>query len=87
MDRGGALDRSDKPHAGAIQHPDDGYIQPADLTQALAKGVLDNVKSGSIVLMHDGGGGNARQPGQVASPWLWDKQTPAPRFRRDSRTV
>ena len=23
---------------GAIQHPDDGYIQPADLTQALAKG-------------------------------------------------
>src|SRR4051794_2029848 len=23
---------------GAIQHPDDGYIQPADLTRALAKG-------------------------------------------------
>ena len=23
---------------GAIQHPDDGYIQPADLTQALCKG-------------------------------------------------
>src|SRR4029450_11505926 len=23
---------------GGIQHPDDGYIQPADLTQALAKG-------------------------------------------------
>src|SRR5829696_6062381 len=23
---------------GAIQHPEDGYIQPADLTQALAKG-------------------------------------------------
>jgi len=23
---------------GAIQHPDDGYIQPADLTQALTKG-------------------------------------------------
>ncbi len=23
---------------GAIQHPDDGYVQPADLTQALAKG-------------------------------------------------
>jgi len=23
---------------GALQHPDDGYIQPADLTQALAKG-------------------------------------------------
>jgi dimethylglycine dehydrogenase len=23
---------------GAIQHPDDGYIQPADLTQALARG-------------------------------------------------
>lgn len=27
---------------GAIQHPDDGYIQPADLTQALAKGARDN---------------------------------------------
>jgi len=23
---------------GAIQHPEDGYIQPADLTQALAIG-------------------------------------------------
>ena len=23
---------------GAIQHPDDGYIQPADLTQSMAKG-------------------------------------------------
>ncbi|GIS68389.1 MAG: hypothetical protein CM1200mP7_3380 [Chloroflexota bacterium] len=23
---------------GAIQHPEDGYIQPADLTQALATG-------------------------------------------------
>mgnify|MGYP000078231163 CR=1 FL=1 len=23
---------------GAIQHPDDGYVQPADLTQAFAKG-------------------------------------------------
>ncbi|HUR42498.1 MAG TPA: FAD-dependent oxidoreductase, partial [Aestuariivirga sp.] len=27
---------------GAIQHPDDGYIQPADLTQALAKGARAN---------------------------------------------
>jgi dimethylglycine dehydrogenase len=27
---------------GAIQHPDDGYIQPADLTQALAKGARQN---------------------------------------------
>jgi dimethylglycine dehydrogenase len=27
---------------GAIQHPDDGYIQPADLTQALAKGARDH---------------------------------------------
>ncbi len=27
---------------GAIQHPDDGYIQPADLTQALAKGARSN---------------------------------------------
>ncbi len=26
---------------GAIQHPDDGYIQPADLTQSLAKGARD----------------------------------------------
>jgi dimethylglycine dehydrogenase len=26
---------------GALQHPDDGYIQPADLTQALAKGARD----------------------------------------------
>ena len=26
---------------GAIQHPKDGYIQPADLTQALAKGARD----------------------------------------------
>ncbi|HEY6518758.1 MAG TPA: FAD-dependent oxidoreductase [Roseiarcus sp.] len=26
---------------GAIQHPDDGYIQPADLTQALARGARD----------------------------------------------
>ena len=27
---------------GAIRHPDDGYIQPADLTQALSKGARDN---------------------------------------------
>ncbi|MBL96125.1 MAG: 4-methylaminobutanoate oxidase (formaldehyde-forming) [Alphaproteobacteria bacterium MarineAlpha3_Bin5] len=26
---------------GAIQHPDDGYIQPADLTQSMAKGARD----------------------------------------------
>jgi dimethylglycine dehydrogenase len=26
---------------GAIQHPDDGYIQPADLTQSLARGARD----------------------------------------------
>ncbi len=26
---------------GAIRHPDDGYIQPADLTQSLAKGARD----------------------------------------------
>ncbi|MDE2018162.1 MAG: FAD-binding oxidoreductase, partial [Hyphomicrobiales bacterium] len=26
---------------GAIRHPDDGYVQPADLTQALAKGARD----------------------------------------------
>ncbi len=27
---------------GAIQHPDDGYIQPADLTQAMARGARAN---------------------------------------------
>ena len=27
---------------GAIQHPDDGYIQPADLTQALARGARES---------------------------------------------
>ncbi len=27
---------------GAIQHPDDGYIQPADLTQALARGARNH---------------------------------------------
>lgn len=27
---------------GAIQHPQDGYIQPADLTQALARGAREN---------------------------------------------
>jgi dimethylglycine dehydrogenase len=27
---------------GAIQHPEDGYIQPADLTQALARGARDH---------------------------------------------
>ena len=27
---------------GAIQHPDDGYIQPADLTQALCKGARNH---------------------------------------------
>src|SRR5205809_700601 len=26
---------------GAIQHPQDGYIQPADLTQALARGARE----------------------------------------------
>ena len=26
---------------GAIRHPEDGYIQPADLTQALARGARD----------------------------------------------
>ncbi|HEX7198673.1 MAG TPA: FAD-dependent oxidoreductase, partial [Dongiaceae bacterium] len=34
---------------GAIQHPDDGYIQPADLTQALAKGARDR---GAAVYRH-----------------------------------
>lgn len=34
---------------GAIQHPDDGYIQPADLTQALAKGARDR---GATIYRH-----------------------------------
>ena len=34
---------------GAIQHPDDGYIQPADLTQALAKGARDK---GATIYRH-----------------------------------
>ena len=29
---------------GAIQHPEDGYIQPADLTQALATGARNKVQ-------------------------------------------
>ncbi len=34
---------------GAIQHPEDGYIQPADLTQALAKGARDH---GATIYRH-----------------------------------
>ncbi|MDF1584832.1 GcvT family protein [Marinimicrococcus flavescens] len=34
---------------GAIQHPDDGYIQPADLTQAMAKGARAR---GATILRH-----------------------------------
>ncbi len=34
---------------GAIQHPEDGYIQPADLTQALAKGARDR---GATIVRH-----------------------------------
>ena len=44
---------------GAIQHPDDGYIQPADLTQALAKGartrgaqIQRNTKVLNLSLIH-----------------------------------
>ena len=36
---------------GAIQHPADGYIQPADLTQAMAKGARDR---GADLSQHDG---------------------------------
>ena len=46
---------------GAIQHPDDGYIQPADLTQALAKGarnrgaeIYRNTKVTAIDQQEDG---------------------------------
>ncbi|MBT9470582.1 MAG: FAD-dependent oxidoreductase [Pseudomonadota bacterium] len=34
---------------GAIQHPDDGYVQPADLTQAFAKGARAN---GATIYRH-----------------------------------
>jgi len=44
---------------GAIQHPDDGYIQPADLTQALAKGARD---SGATIHRHTAVTGIERQP-------------------------
>ena len=36
--RSGRSAMSTRPRLGAIQHPEDGYIQPADLTQALARG-------------------------------------------------
>jgi len=45
---------------GAIQHPDDGYIQPADLTQALCKGarnrgaeIYENTKVTSMEQLKD----------------------------------
>jgi dimethylglycine dehydrogenase len=46
---------------GAIQHPDDGYIQPADLTQALARGarmkgatIHRNAEVTAITQLHSG---------------------------------
>ncbi len=46
---------------GAIQHPEDGYIQPADLTQALAKGarqrganIYRNTTVNAITLLRSG---------------------------------
>ena len=49
---------------GAIQHPDDGYIQPADLTQALARGA--RARGAEIHRSDDGRG--YRAPG-AGSGW------------------
>ncbi|MGQ7794032.1 GcvT family protein [Faunimonas sp. B44] len=49
---------------GAIQHPDDGYIQPADLTQALAKGARSR---GAEIHRSTAVTGIARRPG---GEWL-----------------
>jgi dimethylglycine dehydrogenase len=48
---------------GAIQHPDDGYIQPADLTQALARGARAR---GAEIYRHTAVVGIERRNGQ----WL-----------------
>lgn len=45
---------------GAIQHPDDGYIQPADLTQALAKGARSG---GAEIYRHTPVTGISQLPG------------------------
>ena len=45
---------------GAIQHPDDGYIQPADLTQAMAKGARAR---GAEIYRHTSVTGIEQQPG------------------------
>ncbi|TCT38808.1 GcvT family protein [Martelella mediterranea] len=46
---------------GAIQHPGDGYIQPADLTQALAKGARDNgariIRNATVIEIRQNGDG------------------------------
>ncbi|MCT8971172.1 GcvT family protein [Microbaculum marinisediminis] len=49
---------------GAIQHPEDGYIQPADLTQALARGARDR---GAEIYRNTRVTGIARQP---SGDWL-----------------
>ena len=49
---------------GAIQHPDDGYIQPADLTQALARGARTR---GATIYRQTTVTGIARQP---SGEWL-----------------
>ena len=49
---------------GAIQHPDDGYIQPADLTQALARGARER---GAEIYRNTSVTGIERQPG---GEWL-----------------
>ena len=50
---------------GAIQHPDDGYIQPADLTQALARGAR-NARRGDLSQHH----GHRRSSRQPSGEWL-----------------
>ena len=54
---------------GAIQHPEDGYIQPADLTQALARGARNR---GAEILRNCGVTGIAR-----TSSGEWQVQTEA----------
>ncbi len=53
---------------GAIQHPEDGYIQPADLTQALAKGAR---AMGAEIYRHTAVTGIEKtRPGTGTGEWL-----------------
>jgi dimethylglycine dehydrogenase len=66
---------------GAIQHPDDGYIQPADLTQALAKGARSR---GAEIYRNTAVIGIERQPnGEWLSPDRRGRHRLRARRRRD----